>query len=312
MPESDDALAQYAEWERLSTNEAAAIAERGYGIRPDSIERLETERDDSFGIRVGKQLFTLKVAHPLDGADAVDLQTQALRHIETTDPGLPIPRELPQKGSTGTDRIVRLLTWVPGLPMFLSGNTPDQLKRFGATLGRLAKALEGFEHPAERRYVAWDAGRMPALRPLLDAVDDPNAEWFLDRFETDALPRLDAVPHQVIHNDFHPGNVLVDAAAPDFVTGILDFGDIVHTARVVDLGVAINYLIVPGEPLEPSYDAVLSGYESVNPLAPEERDLIPDLIAARLVQRILIGTVFGHDVSKASGQLASFLPLLPA
>ena len=56
------------------------------------------------------------------------------------------------------------------------------------------------------------------------------------------LPRLAALRAQVIHNDYHLYNVLV---APDdqarIVTGIIDFGDMVHAPLVGEVATAAAF-----------------------------------------------------------------------
>ena len=38
-----------------------------------------------------------------------------------------------------------------------------------------------------------------------------------------------------MHNDLNPLNILVDPADPELVTGIIDFGDVIHTALIADV-----------------------------------------------------------------------------
>ena len=47
------------------------------------------------------------------------------------------------------------------------------------------------------------------------------------------------LPAQTIHNDGHWGNVLCDPAAPDTITGVIDFGDQVEGPLVVDLATSM-------------------------------------------------------------------------
>jgi len=95
----------------------------------------------------------------------------------------------------------------------------------------------------------------------------------LDGFVSHALPALGRLRSQVIHNDFNPHNLLVDAGDPSRITGIIDFGDMVWGPRVIDLAVAAAYHVpVDGNPLAEIIDLV-TAYHSVNPLQPHEVDI---------------------------------------
>lgn len=44
-------------------------------------------------------------------------------------------------------------------------------------------------------------------------------------------------------NDFNMDNVLVDPALPSRISGVLDFGDMVHTPLICDMAIAIGSVI---------------------------------------------------------------------
>ena len=59
----------------------------------------------------------------------------------------------------------------------------------------------------------------------------------LDRFDEHVAPRYPQLRAQVVHSDLALDNVLLDERG--FVTGIVDFGDIVHTSLLTDLVAAM-------------------------------------------------------------------------
>ena len=274
-----------APFDRMSEAEAADLLGTHWGIVAPTVTRLETERDDTF--RFGSRV--LKVAHPSDDPAVVDLQLAALAHAGSRDAGLPLQRVVRAVDGASSvsvgGRVARVYDWMPGTLAKGLVPTHRQLRAMGTMLGRLNLALRGFEHGASGRQLAWDLQQLPALREL--AVDKPAVLTIVDQFETEVLPVLERMPQQVVHNDFHPGNLLVDASTDSYVTGILDFGDVVHTARVADLGVALAYLPMGSSPSENALP-FLDGFESVVPLLPEERAVLPHLVAGRLVQRELL------------------------
>lgn len=277
-----------APFDRMPEPEAADLLATHWGIVAPSMTRLETERDDTF--QFGS--LVLKVAHPGDSPAVIDLQLAALAHAGLHDPGLPLQRVMPAvdgASSVSVDgRVARVFEWMPGTLARGLVPTHRQLRAMGTMLGRLSLALRGFEHGASGRELAWDLQRVPVLREL--AAEKPAILAIVEQFEAEVLPVLERMPQQVVHNDFHPGNLLVDTSTEAYVTGILDFGDVVHTARVADLGVALAYLPMGSSPSENALP-FLDGFESVVPLLPEERALLPHLVAARLVQRDLLNSL---------------------
>jgi len=281
-----------APFEPLDEGAARVILESQWGLLAEKLTRLDTERDDSFRVETGGADYLLKVAHPADDPLYVNLQTAALS-FAADESGLPLQRLLlTAEGEIEPivdGRVARLLTWLPGEP-----DQPIEPRLVGLTLGRLSDALSTFDHPAAHRDFVWDVARLDLIRDLHERFpNDEVAEVFA---LWDALD-LTSLPRQVIHNDFHPGNVLTDGQR---ITGILDFGDVVHTARVVDLAVALSYF---------GYDdELIEGFATVVPLTDEERSALPVLVAARFAQRILLNRLLGrHDQSANEAGLRDHL-----
>ncbi len=276
---------------RITPAGASGLLLSGWGIEATALELLETERDDSFHVATADGEFVLKVAHPSDDPEQVAMQTAAMEHA--AERGLDVQRIV--RTTTGAreavyeGRIARVITWLPG--DLLRHATPDrgQLMQCGAVLGSLATALADFDHPGAHRTFAWDLQAFPGLRAL------PHPEFADPVFDGfDALD-LAALPRQVIHNDFHPGNVLVDPADPRYVVGVLDFGDALYGPRILDLGLSLAYLLPEAGSATAAMAPFIAGYESVSPLLPTERDALPTLIAARLVQRIVLPPLLAGD-----------------
>lgn len=274
-------------FERMPPAAASRVLTERYGLGPVVLRQLDTERDDSFKVTAGTEQYALKIAHPADDPAVIDLQLAALAHAAAADPGLPLQRVV--RGLDGEDvqhvggRMARLLTWLPGELAHGFEPTPSQLHASGVMLGRLSRALSDFEHPAARRTLAWDIRRLGLLREY--AADETSQA--IARFDISVAPLLDGLPQQVIHNDFHPANILVDPTKPEYVVGVLDFGDVVYGARINDLGVALAYLAPQGDLLS-GVRPFIDGFESIVPLLPAEKAILPDLVSARLLQRIVL------------------------
>ncbi|WP_213778089.1 phosphotransferase [Caballeronia sp. dw_276] len=274
-----------------------------YGIA-GSVSRLTSERDQNFRIdgNDGHE-YALKISNPVEDPTINEFQVRALLHVESVDPPLPVPRVIRALNGHAhlrlayghhAERAVRLLSYLPGVPLYTVERTAAQRQQLGALLARLGLALRGFFHSAAGHDLAWDIKNASRLRALIAHIPDVSrrqmVEAFLDNFERHAqlvLPRLRA---QVVHNDLNPHNVLVDPADHDRVAGILDFGDMVHTSLINDVAVGASYHM-SGVGSEDPWDCVaqfVAAYHAVSPLERVELDLLYDLIAARFVLTVSI------------------------
>lgn len=266
----------------------AALATH-WGISIDHVERLDTERDDTF--RAGD--FVLKVAHPNDDPVVIAMQSAVMAHVQAADPGIPIQRIVPtQSGEPSAivdGRIARVLTWLDGDPVDDQDLPLSFFTEAGRMLGRLNRAMAGFDHPGAYRRLAWD---IASAGELADVATEPAHAAFLTKFASETTSHIDMLPWQVIHNDGHPGNLLVTDGR---LAGILDFGDTVHSARICDLAVALTYLVPDDGETWDEANAFRDGYLEVVPMHEAELADLPQLMAARTVMRTVINQALQRD-----------------
>jgi Ser/Thr protein kinase RdoA (MazF antagonist) len=105
----------------------------------------------------------------------------------------------------------------------------------------------------------------------------------LTRFKSEVLPQVERLPFQVIHGDANDHNILVEGEGPaSRISGLLDFGDLVWTARACEPAIAMTYaMLTAADPLEAGA-LVLAGYHEALGLSRTEIHLLPHLIEARL------------------------------
>ncbi len=274
---------------------AAGMAEAVFGLRGE-LKPLPSERDQNFRLRTATGAgYVLKIANVDEDPGVVGFQTAALRHMAQEAPALPLPRVVPTSagepwqmvaGADGAAHLVRVVSYLPGMLMRETAQTPAMWRNLGRFLAQTDVALRGFFHPHGRHELLWDVTQSARLRPHIVHITDPTVreqvDGILERMETAVLPQLRRLRHQVIHNDAHESNVLVDPANPDQIAGLLDFGDMIYAPLIQEVAIAAN---VRGMPLAQSLDkiaAIAAGYDSVLPLEAEEIDLIYDLVLARL------------------------------
>ncbi len=278
---------------------AADLAEQVFGVA-GSLSPLGSERDQNFMVEDGSgERFLLKLSNSAEDEAGVSYETEALLHIVGTDPGLPVME--PVRTATGSywarvdppggaSHLIRMFTFLDGAPAAAPDLDLNEIAAFGETLARLGRSLRGFFHPAAGRKLLWDEKHASDLRPLLEHITDGGQAALtrsaLDRFDARVLPVVGSLRAQTIHNDFSLDNTLM---GPDRrVSGILDFGDLTHTALMCDLSTAMSSVMFGRDDPADAGGAVVAGYASITPVEELELSLLPDLLAARLVALISI------------------------
>ena len=233
----------------------------------------------------------------------LDAENAAMEHVAAHGEGVTCPRPVAgcdgravqaAAGADGRRHHVRLVAWVPGVPLgTVNPRSPELLADLGRFMGALDRAFASFDHPAVHREFHWDLARAAEVIPALLAEIDGEerravVERLLARFESATLPRLAALRRGVIHDDANDYNVLVGGGEDDLllrnqrVVGLLDFGDMVHTVVAAEPAVAAAYaLLGASDPLAAAC-AVVAGYHAVHPLGEDELAAVWDLVCMRL------------------------------
>jgi 4-aminobutyrate aminotransferase-like enzyme/Ser/Thr protein kinase RdoA (MazF antagonist) len=284
---------------RLSEAAAIAIAADLYGLRVTA-SPLTSERDQNFKLRdAAGAHYVLKIANAEEPIALLEMQNEMIRFLAAKRISMDFPRIIPSKsgaeiastiGADGASHFVRLLTWLDGESLAsVQPHRPALLRSLGRALGQMDAALAGFDHPAAHRAFYWDIRRAAGAHEHLALLPESRrklAARFLDEWERIDWSRLRA---SVIHNDANDYNILVrgaNAANADAstarVVAILDYGDVVHSATVCELAVAIAYVML-GKP-DPIAAAaqVVSAYHEAFPLTDDEVDALFSLAAARI------------------------------
>ena len=285
----------------VSCEDAERLARKKYGL-DTTATRLTGERDENFRMLCadGSQ-YVLKVANAAEEPAVTDLPTAALLHVERVDPAFPCPSVLrnrdgltltPYEDSAGAKRTARMLTYLQGKTLHSSVRSREQRTACGRVAARLGLALSTFTHPASTRPLIWDLRHLGRTLALLDElVDLPEKDIlaaFLSRIDTRIQAEFRHLRQQVIHNDMNDLNILVDPDNPDSVVGIIDFGDLVHTALVADVAILAADQIVTGHAPRDSITEVVMAYQDTTPLLPQELAMLNSLIAGRILTAVLI------------------------
>jgi Ser/Thr protein kinase RdoA (MazF antagonist) len=285
----------------LTHDAAAAALERLWRVGGE-LSDLPSERDRNFLVRVdGTPRYVLKVSNLAEDRAFVELQHLALGRLAAK--GLPVQRVVRTRDGEaladidvdGGRAIVRLLTWLPGVPLATLAperRPPRLLEDLGRTMGRVASALATLDHPAGRREFQWDVVRFAeVVEAHADAVTDAARRDVLrrarERLATSLVPVLGTLPRSLIHNDANDHNVLVDGAGYG-VTGLLDLGDMVDSVTANEAAVAAAYAMLGAvEPVD-VLAHVVQGFHAERPLAPAEVAALGELVIARLCTSVVL------------------------
>jgi 4-aminobutyrate aminotransferase-like enzyme/Ser/Thr protein kinase RdoA (MazF antagonist) len=268
---------------------AEVVATQRFGVVGVARE-LPSDRDQNFVLTPSSgPKVVLKVSNLREAPAFLDCQSEVMSRL--SDAGLPVPSVLGQATvqlESGLHH-VRLVSWLEGTPLGLANPISDEMEfEVGQLLGKMDRCLDGFTHDGAPRDFVWDLAhaqktiseRLSLLPPDGRAV----VQRVLDQYEETVLPVWDDLPHAIIHSDANDYNVLVGEPAMGRrpVTGILDFGDIVYSARIGNAAVAAAYLALhrsdPGEAM----CQVLQGYHAEFPLKELEVDVFFALVCTRL------------------------------
>jgi len=283
-----------------------AVLERWWGLTARSIESLPSERDRNLLIQpdAGAPTVVLKIANLAEEPAFLECQGLAAARLATA--GLPVARPIPALdgrtvvglGDPGPPW-ARLLPWLPGRPLAtIDAASNAVLADLGRVLGRVTAALAGFDHPASHRLLQWDVLRAVEVvgANLADVQDSDRRALLmrtLDVLTTRLVPVLPRLRTSLIHNDANDHNVLVDDAG-ERITGLLDFGDLLHSVTAHEIAVAAAYAMFHRDDRVSVLGPLLGAFDAAFALAPEEIEAVPDLIVARLATSVAISAHQGR------------------
>ena len=282
----------------------ATLVEEVWGLPAGVVRPLTSERDANILLA---DRYVLKVSNPAEDPAVVDMENTAMAHAARVAPDLPLPSLVPTAAGasiarisdeTGAACLARLVTVVPGAPAEGRPVTAELAGQIGALAARTSLALQGLFHPAGGRVLDWDIRRARQVlgEPgVLDTLGDlgPRIAGLLPRLAAAAAATA-ALPAGLNHADVTLTNILTDTApGGPRITGLIDFGDMHHTAHVCDLAVTLTSVLRNTAGPQPAgiWDLaanVLTGYQRHRLLTPPEAGLLGDLVIGRLALTLAI------------------------
>jgi 4-aminobutyrate aminotransferase-like enzyme/Ser/Thr protein kinase RdoA (MazF antagonist) len=314
----------------LSDADAVELARACFGVTAETARDLGSERDRTFALddAHGTPVAILKVSNASEDPEVLDMEAEVALHVTAADPGLRVAvpwRTIrgSERAATEPDRLdrparparpgddvadlrarwscagvmhwARLYDVLPGHSRIEAVGLSDAaLVAWGETTARLGQALRGFTHPRARRVMLWDVQHALASRAMLEDIRDMEQRrlvaWVLDEFERTVTPVWPRLRAQVVHTDLSVDNTVTDDAG--FITGIIDFGDMSHSALTTELASVLDSLGVgrEGDELFRLARLVLDGFQRRTELEDGELDVLGVMWAARSAVTIAISS----------------------
>ncbi len=284
---------------RLTTTDAAAIARELYGLDAFAFP-LASERDQNFAIlAVEGRRFVLKIANALEDRAMLEAQNAAMSHLAPSGlcaqvvPSASGDQIVRLPAAWGGRHDVRLLTWVPGVPLgSVRRHSRALLEDLGRRLGEMDRELAAFDHAAIHRDFHWDLARgLSIVREHAGLIEDGELRALVgrvaDAYAADDEARVAALRRSVIYNDANDWNVIVDDEGGPFerhqrIAGFIDFGDLVHSLTAADLAIALAYVVLGKRDPLAAAAAVVRGYHQSHPLTADEVASLFGLVRLRL------------------------------
>ena len=262
---------------------------------------LPSERDQNFLLSVEMEpRLVLKIANANEDHAVLAAQQRALRHV--AEQMAISPRMLfavdgaamaHVPSQDGREHFVWAVSHLPGSPLgAVQHRTPALFGRFGQVIAQLTGALEHFDDPALHREFHWDLAQgrevVARYRPLIAHAElGAKIDTLMAHFDAHTAPLLEGLRRSVIHGDLNDFNVLVGGGTELYdqhqhITGIVDFGDMVHGITIGELAIAVAYAMLDApDPLSVMWQMV-HGYRQVRALTDAEMQAVFGLAVLRL------------------------------
>lgn len=295
----------------IDEDTARKVLNKHYGLSDVAkLSDLESYDDRNFRVELNNgQVYTLKFHNGVetDNLPLIQAQDQLLSFLFNA--GITCPAPEPTKtgvtiafeplfvvGTPDQTRsiAIRLLSWVHGAPMNTISTTKELLTKAGAFFGRLSLKLDEFDHIGAHRIHQWDLAQTESIETFMHGLTDSKqrqlVQQVVDEFRERVKPKISQLRHGILQADFNDANIIVQDGK---LAGVIDFGDMVYSARVNDVAIALAYAMLTsyGRDSSPlmAACAFLQGFAQHYTLQAVEIELLYTLISCRLATSVTLG-----------------------
>lgn len=317
----------------LSAAEVKSILAQEYGLFDARVDLIPSEIATVCRVTVAEGVMAFK-ALPSDLVNAAEVIWQGDVMTAVHQRGLPVAELRPDRAGratsqttvNGRDLLVQISTWLPGKPLAdLEVIDDGLLTEIGALAAHLSLVLGAAPPPPSPPTHRWELSRSKhSIDEALVAVTDPQTRDLCTRagelFDRAVGPRLNSLPRALVHHDLHDSNLLtsMESGGRRYLSGLLDFGDLVVGVRVAELAVAAAYACRHHSDPVAALLQVASGWGEIVPLDRSEAEvLLPAAIARLGVNAAVWSSQLNtnrreYALSRATGSLQTLQILLAA
>jgi len=271
-----------------------------YGL-DGKLDRLPGDCDLNYKLSTNEgEIFVCKLTHDSCDRELLSAQNEVMDLVKQSDlaaiPYVLISSQgeslVPLNDDGGHAYVGRVLSFVPGTVLAkCQPYSAELLRNLGRTVGRLNLALTGYDHPAFHYKFDWDlAHAMEPVERYRGLITDPQLRGQIDQvyqnFKTIVVPRFGQLKTSVIHNDANDYNILAEG---NEVTGLIDFGDMVHTHTICDLAIAMGYTSLESDDVLQVILEMAIGYNESMPLGDDELTVLFPMMCMRLAVSACMG-----------------------
>ncbi|MEP7253849.1 MAG: aminotransferase class III-fold pyridoxal phosphate-dependent enzyme, partial [Ginsengibacter sp.] len=192
---------------------------------------------------------------------------------------LPLTKGIPE------DVYIRISSFIEGVALNKLLATDAVLAGISNAAAELLNGLQFIESDIvkanEHDWNLRDALRnKDKIQYITDAAERKAVLHYFFLFEYDVLPKFMFMRQSVIHGDLNEANIIIK---DNIVQGFIDFGDISYAPVVCELAILLTYIMMmfPEKCFEKA-KIIIEIFQKKFPLAEEEIEILPNLIAARL------------------------------
>jgi len=236
----------------------------------------------------------VKIANTEEKLHELDMQNAAMMHLFDKNMAVPeVIHNVKNERITCVSKdnqtyFLRVLSFLPGhFYADTSKHGESSWASLGDFMGQVVNGLASFEHKGAYRYLDWDLAFGFSVcqqkKSFLSGEQKSQVERHLANYHNHVLPVLNKLPQQVIHNDANDYNLVIDSLeAPNSITGLIDFGDMVFSHRVNELAITCAYALMNQDDVVKPFISIVSAFHSQCPLETTELDALYHLITLRL------------------------------
>ncbi|NRA87691.1 MAG: phosphotransferase, partial [Rhizobiales bacterium] len=226
-----------------------------------TLEKLVGEYDLNFLAKSNNNKYIVKVMRTECSAAFISAQCSILDHLNNCD--APIPKIIKStsakdfitvKDETGANRIVWIISAFDGDVYANNKAKPQNLvTEIGKNLAFIDLAMQNFDHEylhqSDDELMKWNLSQASWIKSKYENLFDENRTQIVANIiggfeQTKNI--LNNLPKQAIHNDLNDYNILINKhqGGKQSLSGIIDFGDMVFDAKILNLAICAAYLIL--------------------------------------------------------------------